>query len=323
MSTPSESHSVQAAAISALLQAVRERTPARLLVGRAGTAYPTATQLTLRQDHAAALDAVHAEVDLERNLSELARRYRLFEVSTRATKKAQYLLRPDLGRALNDAARQAVTTHCQANADLQVVIGDGLSAAAVTAQVPSLLPLLEAETRRRGWSFGQPFLVRYCRVGVLNDIGELLDPAVVVLLIGERPGLATAVSLSAYMAYRPRSGHTDAQRNLISNIHARGVRHEEAARRILALAEKMRTVKQSGVSKRGPRELLAGAPKIMVALQRRPLREHRSAENQGGFSCSTRSHLAVHDKKSNSHPRSYILRKSLQFEKFRRRMSCF
>jgi ethanolamine ammonia-lyase small subunit len=91
-------------------------------------------------------------------------------------------------------------------------------------------------------------VVRYCRVGVLNDVGELLNPEVVVLLIGERPGLATAESLSAYMAYRPRSGHTDAQRNLISNIHARGVGHEEAAARVLALAEMMRRLQGSGVA---------------------------------------------------------------------------
>jgi ethanolamine ammonia-lyase small subunit len=131
---------------------------------------------------------------------------------------------------------------------LQVVIGDGLSAAAVVKQVPALLPLLEEGAARYGWSFGRPFLVRHCRVGVLNDVGDLLDPAVVVLLIGERPGLMTAESLSAYMAYRPRTGHTDAQRNLISNIHSRGVPHGEAARRVLALAEKMRRMEVSGVA---------------------------------------------------------------------------
>jgi ethanolamine ammonia-lyase small subunit len=114
--------------------------------------------------------------------------------------------------------------------------------------VPALLPLLEQGARDRGWTFGRPFVVRYCRVGLLNDIGELLDPVVTVLLIGERPGLATAESLSAYLAYRPRPGHTDAQRNLISNIHARGVNHVEAAQRILALAEQMRRVQASGVT---------------------------------------------------------------------------
>jgi ethanolamine ammonia-lyase small subunit len=140
---------------------------------------------------------------------------------------------------------------------VQVAIGDGLSAAAVTAQVPGLLPLLDEDGRRRGWSFGRPFFIRHCRVGVLNDIGDILDPEVVILLIGERPGLATAESLSAYLAYRPRTGHTDAQRNLISNIHARGVGHPEAARRIMGLAEQMRRRQMSGFSVK--EELLAAS----------------------------------------------------------------
>jgi len=233
---------------SALIRAIRERTPARILVGRAGASYRTATLLSLRQDHAAALDAVHTEGDLERDFGEaFLQRFGLFEVATRATTKEQYLLRPDLGRQLSDRAKEQLRAQCPAGADLQVVIGDGLSAAAVRAQIPTLLPLLEAEAQRRGWSMGRPFFLRYCRVGVLNDIGEVLDPAVVVLLIGERPGLATAESLSAYMAYRPRRGHSDAQRNLLSNIHARGVPVVEAAPRILALAEKMRCLQSSGV----------------------------------------------------------------------------
>jgi ethanolamine ammonia-lyase small subunit len=234
---------------SELLAAVRARTPARILVGRAGPSYRTATQLELRRDHAAALDAVHAEVDMERDLGiDLVRHFQLFEVRTRAGSKEEYLLRPDLGRRLDDAARELIRKECPAGSVLQVVIGDGLSAAAVAAQVPALLPQLDEEARRRGWSFGRPFFVRYCRVGVLNDIGDILDPEVVVLLIGERPGLATAEGLSAYFAYRPRPGHTDAQRNLISNIHARGVGQEEAARRIIALAENLRRRQMSGVA---------------------------------------------------------------------------
>jgi ethanolamine ammonia-lyase small subunit len=232
-----------------VMQAIRARTPARILVGRAGPAYRTATALELRHDHAAAVDAVHAELDLVRDLGdECVRRWGLFEVRTRARDKAEYLMRPDLGRRLDDAAREAVARQCPPSADVQVVVGDGLSVAAVARQVPALLPLLEAETKRRGWTFGRPFAVRYCRVGVLNDVGELLDPSVVVLLIGERPGLATAESLSAYLAYRPRPGHTDAQRNLISNVHARGVTPEAAAPRILALADKMRQMQASGVA---------------------------------------------------------------------------
>ena len=137
---------------------------------------------------------------------------------------------------------------CPTSIDLQIVIGDGLSAAAVITQVPLLMEALEQGARERGWRFGQPFVIHYCRVGILNDIGELLNPAVVVLLIGERPGLATAESLSAYMAYRPHAGHTDAERNLISNIHARGVTPAAAAVRILRLAACVMRSRLSGVA---------------------------------------------------------------------------
>ena len=239
--------SVVPADLPTLLESIRGRTPARILVGRAGPAYLTATQLGLRQDHAAALDAVHAEIDLERDFGrDYVERWQLFEVQTQAADKAEYLLRPDRGRRLNDTARTEVVRQCPANADLQVVIGDGLSAAAVVRQVPALLPLLEQQAQEQKLTFGRPFVVRYCRVGVLNDVGELLDPAVVVLLIGERPGLATAESLSGYLAYRPRPGDTDARRNLISNIQCRGVAPDAAARRIVALAEKMRQMRKSG-----------------------------------------------------------------------------
>ncbi len=231
-----------------LLRQIRARTPARILAGRAGVSYRTATQLELRRDHAAALDAVHAELDLVADLGRaLVERFGLFEIGSRATSKTEYLMRPDLGRRLDDRARLQIVRDCPRGTDLQVVIGDGLSAAAVRAQVPVLLPLLEQQVKARGWTFGRPFVVRYCRVGILNEIGELLDPSVVVLLIGERPGLATAESLSAYLAYRPRPGHTDAQRNLISNIHDRGIAHEEATRRIVALADRMRQAQISGV----------------------------------------------------------------------------
>jgi len=250
-----------------LVRAVRERTSARILVGRAGPAYHTATQLELRRDHAAALDAVHAELQLGRDFGrEFVERWGLFEIGTQAESKTQFLMRPDLGRRLNDAARTEITRRCPTAPNLQVVIGDGLSALAASVQVPALLPLLELGVRERGWSWGQPFVIRNCRVGVLNDIGDLLgansprDDAhspgtVVVLLIGERPGLATAESLSAYMAYEPRTGHSDAKRNLISNIHTRGVAPSEAARRIMALAAKMRESRSSGVAVK--EELLA------------------------------------------------------------------
>jgi ethanolamine ammonia-lyase small subunit len=243
------------------LAALRARTPARLVVGRSGAAYRTATQLELREDHAAALDAVQAELDLLRDLGSLVERYNLFEIGSLAVDKPQYLLRPDLGRRLDPAARATLTQNCPREVDLQVAIGDGLSAAAVAAQVPALLPLLEAGAAQRGWTFGRPFAIRHCRVGVLNDIGEILNPRVVVLLIGERPGLATAESLSAYLAYQPRPGDTDAKRNLISNIHSRGVSAPAAAQRILALAAQVRDAQASGATiKEQVRDVLGSMP---------------------------------------------------------------
>ena len=136
---------------------------------------------------------------------------------------------------------------CPANADLQVIIGDGLSVTAGSAQVPRLFPLIDQMAQSRRWILGRLVAVHYCRVGVINDVGEMLKPKVVALLIGERPGLATAESLSAYMAYQPRLGHNDSNRNLISNIHSRGVSAEAAASRIIGLAEQMMLRQTSGV----------------------------------------------------------------------------
>lgn len=234
-------------AVNAWLQQVRERTPARLLVGRTGASYRTTSQLELREAHAAAVDAVRDELDLDATLGHAFRQqWQLFEVVTDATSKAEYLLRPDKGRRLNAHSRTMIAERCKTGADLQIVIGDGLSVAAIAAQVPALLPLLVEGARLRGWTTGQPFVVRHCRVGVLNDIGDMLSPRVTVLLIGERPGLATAESLSAYMAFRVKSGQSDADRNLVSNIHARGTPPELAAERILDIAQSMMTQQTSG-----------------------------------------------------------------------------
>lgn len=232
-----------------LEQRVRDQTPARLMEGRVGASYRTSTQLRLRADHAAARDAVQAEFSLSEHLgTEFVERWGIFEVSTRARTKAEYLLRPDLGRSLDEASRAMLAERCPLGSDVEIAIGDGLSVRAVVAQVPALLPLLMAGAARRGWSTGQVFAIRHCRVGVMNTIGELLAPAVVVLLVGERPGLATAESLSAYMGYRPRPGHSDAERNLVSNIHANGVGTEEAAERILRMAAAMMREQTSGVA---------------------------------------------------------------------------
>lgn len=230
-----------------IIDRIRARTPARVLVDRAGAGYRTPTQLELRAAHAAARDAVRTELEMERDLGrELIGDWRLFEVGTRASSKDEYLLRPDLGRSFTDASVAQITACCPREPELQIVIGDGLSVSAVAAQVPGLFPLIAAQAEQRGWKLGRPFVIRHCRVGIMNDVGELLRPEVVVLLIGERPGLATAESLSAYMAFRPRTGDNDARRNLISNIHARSIQPEAAAARIVNLAEQVRVRRLSG-----------------------------------------------------------------------------
>ena len=253
---------------SETLQRIRVCTPARLLAGRAGAAYRTHTQLELRRAHAAARDAVRTELDLDQDFgTAFIERWKLFEVSTQATNKQEYLLRPDLGRCLRESSRAELLQRVSSANDLQVVLGDGLSVTAISKQAPPLLELLHQQARVIGWKTGQPFVIRHCRVGVLNDIGWLLAPRVVVLLIGERPGLATAESLSAYLAYQPRRSDTDANRNLISNIHSRGVGTHDAALRIINLAARMmmQGISGSQVREELPRptntEMLVSSPR--------------------------------------------------------------
>jgi len=231
-----------------LIQKIRARTPARIFVDR-GSSYSTQMELDLRAAHANAVDAVWEEFDVQKIFPPgFVERWNLFQLSTQAESKSQFLLRPDRGRKLSDSAASEINKRCPKSPDIQIVIGDGLSVAAISAQVPALLPLLHQHARAHAWTIGQSFAVRYCRVGIMNNIGDLLSPRILILLIGERPGLATAESLSAYMAYKPCSGHTDANRNLISNIHARGVPPVEAAHRITNLASRMLLAQISGTS---------------------------------------------------------------------------
>jgi ethanolamine ammonia-lyase small subunit len=231
-----------------IVRKIRACTPARIFVER-GASYTTRMELELRGAHANAVDAVWTEFELQKDFPpDFAAEWKLFQVSSQAESKSQFLLRPDLGRKLSDSAKSLIVQRCPRGCDVQIVIGDGLSGAALSGQVPALFPHLAQHVRAKGWSMGRSFAVRYCRVGIMNDIGDLLAPRVLVLLIGERPGLASSASLSAYMAYCPISGHTDANRNLISNIHARGVRVEDAADRITTLASQMIALKRSGTT---------------------------------------------------------------------------
>jgi ethanolamine ammonia-lyase small subunit len=226
------------------LPALMAATSARIGVGRAGPRYTTASLLLFQADHAVTQDALYRDVD-QGLLDALG----LFAVQTRITGgKPEYLLRPDLGRQLNDEARRIIVEKCVHSPNLQVVVGDGLSAAAVEANVREMLPVIRQGAQAAGLTLGTPFFVKHCRVGVMNDIGDLLQPDVVILLIGERPGLGRAESLSAYMAYRPQAGHTDAERDVICNIFdAGGTNPLEAAAFAVRLAQQMMARQASGV----------------------------------------------------------------------------
>lgn len=236
-----------------LRELIDRHTPARLFVDRRAPSYATSTQLQLRQDHALAVDAVQKELDWRAAWPEqLIQELGIFELSSSVQDKSEYLLRPDRGRILSNPSRETLRTHARQAIDVQFVIGDGLSAAAVATQIPDLLPMLITQARIRRWAVGPVFVVRYCRVALMNEIGEILRPEVVLLLIGERPGLATAQSLSAYLAYRPDPTHSDAQRNLISNIHPRGVTTADAAERIIRFVELLRMRRCSGFELKEP-----------------------------------------------------------------------
>src|SRR5262249_42608895 len=155
--------------------------PARLLLGRYGTALPTAASLRLRADHAAARDAVAAELDVSQEpWRSLIATHGAIAVETRAWTKAEYLRRPDLGRRFSPHA-QGLLDSTMGDQDLQIAIGDGLSSVAAERHVPLLLPLLLDGARTHGWRVGPPIIIRRARVGVMNEIGVLLRPKVVVL----------------------------------------------------------------------------------------------------------------------------------------------
>ncbi|SHN47941.1 ethanolamine ammonia-lyase subunit EutC [Cryptosporangium aurantiacum] len=237
------------ARLASLRQHARTATPARLFLGGPGTSYPTDALLRLRLDHALAKDALRAEVGPEHPaLRGIAAAHGLITVSSRATSHREYLLRPDLGRRLDDAGAATVARDAGQDTDLQLILGDGLSPEALTEHGPAVFAGLHAAATARGWSLGTPIYVHRARVGVLNDIGELTGCRVAVLLIGERPGLQTPRSLSAYMGFRPRHRHTNAERNLICNIQPDGVRVDAAVARIAGLLDDLVAAGSSGVA---------------------------------------------------------------------------
>jgi len=226
------------------LRALMASTTARIGVGRAGPRYSTAELLLFQGDHAVTQDALYRDVD-----QKLLDEFNLFTVQTKVTGgKQEYLLRPDLGRLLNDDAKRLINEKCQKNVNIQLVVGDGLSAAAIEANLRQIFPVIRQGVQTAGLTFGTPFFVKYARVGVMNDIGELIKPDVVILLIGERPGLGRAESMSAYMGYKPKYGDNDADRDVVCNIFENGGTNPlEGGAFVVQIAQKMRKNQASGV----------------------------------------------------------------------------
>ncbi|WP_186420002.1 ethanolamine ammonia-lyase subunit EutC [Bosea sp. CS1GBMeth4] len=213
-----------------LWRRLAQSTPARLRLGRSGAGLPTRETLRFSLAHAQARDAVHASLDadgLERGLAALG--LATVRVSSRAAGRDSYLLRPDLGRTLADAGRERLTGSGAGPVDLALIVADGLSARAVTAHAAKVVAALLPPVRQAGWRIGPVAIAEQARVALGDEIGALLQARLALVLIGERPGLSSPDSLGLYLTYAPRPGRSDGERNCISNIHAAGLSHDQAA----------------------------------------------------------------------------------------------
>lgn len=222
--------------------ALKAKTPARLGMGRAGTRYKTSTLLRFRADHAAAQDSVFSQVP-----EEFAQANGLIPLQTRCKDKEEYLTRPDLGRRFDDDAQATIRRVCQGQR-VVLVVGDGLSSAAITANAADCAAAIVQGLKSYGITVGQGLFVKYCRVGASDHIGALTNCEIVCMLVGERPGLVTNESMSAYLTYRPHLGTQESERTVISNIHAQGIAPVEAGAHIATLIDQMCKHQSSGVA---------------------------------------------------------------------------
>lgn len=225
------------------LRNLRGTTTARIGVGRAGPRPKTGALLLFQADHGVTKDAIYGVVS-----DEVKNQFNLFTVQSMAKDRDEYLLRPDLGRKLSDEAKQTILERCVKNPQVQVVVGDGLSAAAVTNNLQYIFPVISDGLKSAGITMGTPFFVQNARVGLINDIGETLNAEMVVILLGERPGLGVADAMSAYMGYKPGPGKTDAERDVICMItHNGGTNPLEAGAYVVELIKRTLKYKASGV----------------------------------------------------------------------------
>lgn len=220
---------------------MKQFAPCRLGIGKAGARYKTDPVLQFRAAHSAAQDAVFSDVD-----AEFVESMNLFTVTTQCKNKDVYLTRPDLGRKLCEEGAATIKEKCKKNPTVQIYVADGLSSAAVAANIRDLLPAILQGLQSYGIETGTPFFVKFGRVGVMDQISEITGAEVTCTLIGERPGLITAESMSAYIAYKATVGMPEARRTVVSNIHKAGTMPVEAGAHIAEIIKLMLEKKASG-----------------------------------------------------------------------------
>lgn len=225
-----------------MMEQMKRRTPARIGLGSAGPRLRTRTYLTLRADHAGARDAVFRDVD-----AGLLQEMGLFTVQTLCADRGEYLTRPDLGRQLSEETKRELRGKCQLKPQVQIYVADGLSSQAVDVNLRDILPALTDGLQDFGISTGTPFFLRFGRVPAMDVVSEVLGAEVTCVLLGERPGLAAADSMSAYIAYKATVGMPEARRTVVSNIRAGGIPPAEAGAHIAGLLKTILERKQSGV----------------------------------------------------------------------------
>ena len=221
---------------------IKAKTDARLGVWRSGPRPLTRTILRVRADNAAAMDAVFNDVG-----QEYLDRNNLKTYSTKCGSKEEYLTRPDLGRIFDDETAAQIKKDCISDPDIQIVVSDGLSSSAVEANIDPVLPAIMNGLNASGLKLGTPFFVKYGRVGAEDSVAKILNAKVTVILLGERPGLATSSSLSAYCVYGGYPGIPEANRTVVSNIHSHGTPPVEAGAYIAELCQEMYKKKASGL----------------------------------------------------------------------------
>lgn len=221
---------------------MKSKTPARLGAGKAGARYKTQSMLRMRADHAAAQDTVFTDVS-----EDFIKKNNFVFVKTLCKDKDEYLTRPDLGRRFDAKEQEIIKKTCGNDPKVLIVVGDGLSSAAVEANVEDMIPAIKQGLGNYGITVPDILFVKHARVGSMDAIGEVTNADVICILIGERPGLVTAESMSAYITYKPKIGIPESKRTVISNIHRGGTTPVEAGAHTAELIKKMLDKKASGI----------------------------------------------------------------------------